>query len=94
MGTISLQLNKPGNDVKEDLVCGDDVGWLNRRQKVLLCRGKEELSTVIRKAATQAVAECRYQFSNELWNCPLEGGPASSNTHVLLVLKKIEKSGN
>lgn len=88
-----MQLVKSGNDILEDLMCRGNVEWLVRRQKALLCRRNGELSAVIRKAATQAVTECRYQFSNELWNCPLDGGRDSSAVHDVPILKKIEKSG-
>jgi wnt family len=81
------------DDVTRDMVCHGSKAWLVRRQRSLLCNSQLEMIKVIRLAAKQAVIECRHQFDNELWNCPLEGGRNASSSFAISVLKKIEKSG-
>ena len=84
------------DDVTQDIVCHGSKAWLVRRQRSLLCnsqRESREMIKAIRLAAKQAIVECRHQFDNELWNCPLEGGRNAPSSFAISVLKKVEKSG-
>lgn len=90
---MTYEPHASGNDVIDDVICHDRVDWLVRRQRVLLCRSQPELTSVIRQAATQAVAECRHQFNEEIWNCPLDGTENTPVGDMIAALKKIDKSG-
>jgi wnt family len=63
---------------------------LTRQQKALLCQHHQQLVDAIRQAALSTLDECRYQFRNERWNCPI----AVQRVEDRRLLQKVPKEGN